>query len=69
MTSLETQTFIREEKDGSTTTTSAIDMDGILKTHNHKRPAIVNKEQKIKDYYSYGVKLSKDDWEKRKKLS
>ena len=49
--------------------TSAIKMGGTLKTHNNKGPAIVNKEQKIKEYYLYGVKLSKDEWEKRKKLS
>ena len=64
-----TREFIREEEDGSTTTTSAIEMDGKFKTHNHKGPAVVNKKQEIKEYYSYGVKLSKDDWEKRKKLS
>ena len=61
--------FIREEEDGSTTTTSAIEMDGTFKTHDHKGPAIVNKEQKIKEYYSYGVKLSKDVWDKKSKLS
>ena len=61
--------YIREEEDGSRTTTSAIKMGGTLKTHNNKGPAIVNKEQKIKEYYLYGVKLSKDEWEKRKKLS
>ena len=64
-----TKVFIREEEDGSTTTTSAIEMDGVLKTHSHKGAAIVNKEQKIKEYYSYGVKLSKDAWDKKSKLS
>ena len=64
-----TKVFIREEEDGSTTTTSAIEMDGILKTHSHKGPAIVNKEQKIKEYYSYGINVSKEVWEKKKKLS
>ena len=61
--------FIREEGGGSVTTTYATEMQGKLLTHNHKGPAIVNKEQKVKEYYSYGVKLSKDDWEKRKKIS
>ena len=64
-----TKEFIREEEDGSTTTTSAIEMDGVLKTHSHKGPAIVNKEQKIKEYYSYGINVSKEVWEKKKKLS
>ena len=64
-----TKEFIREEKDGSTTKTFAIEMDGVFKTHNHKGAAIVNKEQKIKEYYSYGVNISKEVWEKRSKLS
>ena len=39
--------FIREEGDGSITTTYATEMQGKLLTHNHKGPAVVNKEQKI----------------------
>ena len=61
--------YIREEEDGSRTTTTAIKMGDTLKTHNNKGAAIINKEQKIKEYYLYGVKLSKDEWDKRKKLS
>jgi len=44
-------------------------MNGKWQTHNNKGPAILNKEQKIKEYYLYGVKLTKDEWERRKKLS
>ena len=44
-------------------------MGGILKTHNKKGPAIVNKAQKIKEYYLYGIKLPKDIWEKQRKYS
>tara|TARA_R110000824_G_scaffold13374_1_gene58397 strand:+ start:16437 stop:16646 length:210 start_codon:yes stop_codon:yes gene_type:complete len=69
MTGLQTREFIREEEDGSTTITYATDMKGVLKTHNSKGPAIVNKEQKIKEYYLYGVKLTKDMWEKKHKLA
>ena len=61
--------FIREEEDGSVTTTYATDMKGSFVTHNNKGPALVNKEQKLKDYYLYGVKLTKEKWESRKKLS
>ena len=60
--------YIRED-DGSRTTTSAIEMAGILKTHNNTGPAIVNKEQEIKEYYLYGVKLEKVVWEKQRKYS
>ena len=61
--------FTREEEDGSKTFTYAIEDNGVLKTHNNKGPAIVNKEQEIKEYYLYGVKITKEVWEKRKKLS
>ena len=69
MTGYEIREFIREETDGSKTYTYAMEMDGVFKTHNHKGAAIVNKEQKIKEYYSYGVNISKELWEKRRKLS
>lgn len=69
MTGLSTQEFIREEKDGSITYTYAMESKNIFKTHNSKGPAIVNKEQKIKEYYLYGVKMSKDEWEKKRKYS
>ena len=61
--------YIREEEDGTITETHAEEMNGILKTHNIKGPALINKENKIKDYYLYGVKLSKDDWDKKRKFS
>jgi len=28
-----------------------------------------NKEQQIKEYYLYGVKMKKDEWEKKRKFS
>ena len=62
--------FIREEEDGSTTRTHAIEIGGVFKTHNNKGPAMVNKEQKIKDYYLYGVKFDdKKIWDKQRKFS
>ena len=64
-----TKEFIREEEDGSITKTFAIKFKDGYKTHNNKGPAIVNKEQKIKEYYLYGVHITKDVWEKRSKLS
>ena len=64
-----TKEYIREEEDGSITKTYAIEDKGVLKTHNNKGPAIVNTEKKIKEYYLFGVKLTKDKWEVRKKLS
>jgi|TARA_R100001509_G_scaffold154216_1_gene115651 hypothetical protein len=69
MTEFLTKEFIREEEDGSKTITYATNMKGIFKMHNNKGPAIINKEQKIKEYYLYGVKLTKEDWERKRKLA
>jgi len=61
--------YIKEEKDGSITKGHADTSSGVLKLHNTKGPALVNKEQKIKDYYLYGIKLTKEVWEKKRKFS
>ena len=44
-------------------------LSNVFKTHNSKGPAIVNKDQKIKEYYLYGIKMTKDEWEKKRKYS
>ena len=69
MTGYEIKEFTREETDGSKTHTYAMVCDGVLKTHNNKGPAVKNKEQKIEEYYLYGLKLTKDEWVKKSKLS
>jgi|TARA_R100000664_G_C2655778_1_gene74285 hypothetical protein len=62
--------YIREEEDGSKTISHAEDCGGgVIKLHNNKGPALVNTQQKIKDYYLYGVKLTKEEWEKKSKFS
>tara|TARA_R110002110_G_scaffold103397_2_gene261291 strand:- start:1020 stop:1214 length:195 start_codon:yes stop_codon:yes gene_type:complete len=61
--------YIREEEDGSITRTQAENFKGTVKPHSTKGAALINKEQKIKDYYLYGVKLSKEAWEKKRKFS
>jgi hypothetical protein len=62
--------YLREEKDGSTTYVYAQeDWTGKLETHNNKGPAIVNKTQEVKEYYLYGLKMTQDEWEKKRKLS
>jgi hypothetical protein len=60
--------FSREEEDGSKTYNYAINHDGTYKTHNNKGPAVVNETQKVKEYYLFGLKLEKEEWDKRKKL-
>jgi len=69
MSGYEIREFTREESDGSKTLTYAMECKGVMKTHNNKGPAVVNKEQKIKEYYLYGVKLPKDKWEVKRKHS
>ena len=60
--------YIREEEDGSKTTIHALNCSGKLKTHNPKGPALVNKTQKLTEYYLYGTKHTKEDGEKKRKL-
>ena len=69
MNGYEIREFTREETDGSKTHTYAMECDGVFKTHNNKGAAIVNKEQKINEYYLYGVMVTKEVWEKKRKLS
>ena len=61
--------YKREEEDGTITYVYADKCGDMLKTHNNKGPAIVNKKQKVADYYLYGVKLDKTEWEKKSKFS
>ena len=61
--------YKREEEDGSITYVYAYNCGGILKTHNNKGPALINEKQKIEEYYLYGVKLDKGDWQKKSKFS
>jgi hypothetical protein len=65
---LMTHKYIREEEDGTITTVYATDCGGIMKTHNSKGPAIVNKKQKTADYYLYGTKHTKEEWTSRIKM-
>ena len=61
--------FSREEEDGSITYTHAEKCGGVYKAHNNKGAALINKKQEINEYYLYGVKLTKDDWNKKRKFS
>jgi uncharacterized FAD-dependent dehydrogenase len=52
----------REESDGSKTTAYVLQIEGVAKFHNWDGPAVINKPQKVKDYYLSGIKYTKDDW-------
>lgn len=60
--------YSKEEDDGSKTYITAMDYgDGVLKAHNSKGPAVINKKMEIVEYYIYGIKMSKDQWGKKVK--
>ena len=50
------------EEDGSKTIAHVVEHNGIGKFHNMEGPALINKEQKRKEYYLNGIEFTYDDW-------
>ena len=50
------------EKDGSKTIALALQMGDRTVFHSEEGPALVNKEQKRKEYYLNGIEFNYDDW-------
>ena len=50
------------EEDGTKTQALALDMNGRVVFHNEDGPALINKEQKRKEYYLNGIEFTYDDW-------
>ena len=50
------------EEDGTKTQAIALDMNGRVVFHNEEGPALINKEQKRKEYYLNGIEFTYDDW-------
>ena len=48
------------EEDGSKTTARVVEHNGIAKFHNDDGPAVVNKEQRRKEYYLNGIEYDYD---------
>ena len=44
-----------------------ITIDGVTKLHNWEGPALINKEQKIKEYYLHGFQCTLDDWKEMRR--
>ena len=44
-----------------------ITIDGVTKLHNWDGPALINKEQKIKEYHLHGFECTIDDWKEMRK--
>ena len=50
------------EEDGSKTTARVVEHNGIAKFHSDDGPAVVNKEQRRKEYYLNGIEYDYDTW-------
>ena len=50
------------EEDGSKTIAYVVEHNGIGKFHNMEGPALINKEQRRKEYYLNGIEYDYDTW-------
>ena len=50
------------EEDGSKTIAHVVEWNGIGKFHSMEGPALINKEQRRKEYYLNGIEYTYDDW-------
>jgi hypothetical protein len=50
------------EEDGSKTRTRVLQMGDRAVFHSEEGPALINKEQKRKEYYLNGIEFTYDDW-------
>ena len=59
--------LIKIEEDGSKTTAYTLEINGENKLHNWEGPALINEEQKKKEYYLNGIIYDFDMWKEIKK--
>ena len=50
------------EEDGSKTSARVVEHNGIAKFHHFEKPALVNKEQRRKEYYLNGIQYDYETW-------
>ena len=50
------------EEDGTKTTARALQMGDRVVFHDEEGPALINKEQRRKEYYLNGIEFTYDDW-------
>ena len=62
-----TRKLIKIEEDGSKTTAYTLEINGENKLHNWEGPALINEEQKLKEYYLNGIIYDYDMWNEIKK--
>ena len=61
------RTLSKIEKDVSKTTAYTLEINGENKLHNWEGPALINKEQKKKEYYLNGIQYTADEHNEIKK--
>jgi hypothetical protein len=59
--------LIKEEDDGSTTIALVYQLNASIKLHNWDKPALVNKQRRIKEYHLFGNQYTYDDWNEIRK--
>ena len=59
--------LIRIEEDGSKITAYTLEINGENKLHNWEGPALINEEQKLKEYYLNGIQYDYYTWNEIKK--
>ena len=62
-----TRKLSRIEEDGSKTTAYTLEINGENKLHNWEGPALINKEQKKKEWYLNGIQYTADEHNEIKK--
>ena len=62
-----TRKLSRIEEDDTKTTIYTLEINGENKLHNWEGPALINKEQKVKEYYLNGIQYDYDTWNEIKK--
>ena len=62
-----TRKLIKIEEDGSKTTAYTLEINGENKLHNWEGPALINKEQKKKEWYLNGIQYTADEHNEIKK--
>ena len=55
------------EEDGSKTIAHTLEINGENKLHNWEGPALINEEQKVKEYYLNGIKYPLEVWKEIRK--
>ena len=55
------------EEDGTKTRAHVIEHNGRSVFHHWEEPAVVNKEQRRKEYYLNGIQFTKEEWDEIRK--